>query len=101
MFKELHKKIIILLLLITIHSYAQPLNEKEIKWLNHLKTPLKIGITNIPNQVLSENNTYKGFSIDIFKKIEAQLNIKFEFVYFDSWDKLMKAGDAKEIDIIF
>ena len=37
----------------------------------------------------------------MFNKIELLLNVKFEYVYFKTWDELIVAGNNREIDIIF
>lgn len=77
------------------------LNQKERMYLNNLSSPLRIGITQIPNQVLKMNSGYEGFSIDFFKKIEILLNIKFKFIYFETWSDLIDAGKNRSIDILF
>ena len=76
-------------------------NQKERKWLNNLQSPLRVGITQIPDQVLKIDKNYRGFSIDFFKKIESLLDIKFQFVYFETWNELVTAGKNRDIDIIF
>ena len=70
-------------------------------WLNSLKSPLKVGITQIPNQVLKDKKGYKGYVIDLFKILENSLGIKFSFVYYDSWSKLLEAAKQKRVDIVF
>jgi len=51
--------------------------------------------------MLNRNNHYEGFFIDIFNKIEFLLGIKFEYVYYKTWDELLFAGENREIDIVF
>ena len=82
-------------------SSPQFLNQEELLWLQHLEKPLKIGITEIPNQVLKTDDTYQGFSIDFFKEISSLLGIKFEWVYFNTWDAVLHAGEEGQIDIVF
>ena len=78
------------------------LNQEEKEWLSKLKKPLQVGITLIPNQVLvSENGTFKGFSIDLFHIIEKKLGLKFEYVYFNTWSELTQSAQEQKIDIIF
>ncbi len=77
------------------------LSQEEQIWLDNQQT-LKIGITQIPNQVLlNKNGIYTGLSIDFYHELEKLLNIKFDWVYFDTWDELMVAGKNKRVDIIF
>ncbi len=75
--------------------------KQERAWIDKLKRPLRVGITVIPNQVLKTKDGYKGFSIDLFKKIESILGTSFEYVYYETWDDLIVAGKKREIDIIF
>jgi len=95
--------ITILFTLLPIKLEASPfLNEKEIKWLSHLQEPLKVGFTKIPNQAfLDEDGTPIGFSIDLFNSIESSLNTKLNYVYYNSWNELLKAGKSRDVDIIF
>ena len=94
----------ILLLFLVIFGEAKELsflNSKEIKWLNSLKEPITIGITQIPNQVLLTQKGYEGFCIDLFDILEKKLHIKFKYIYFDTWTKLLSAAKKKKVDIIF
>jgi len=86
-------------------SHTQFLNSKEIAWLQQHTAPLKVGITQIPNQVLKDEDGgysgYSGYAIDIFKKFESLLGKKFEYVYYDTWEEVLQAGEKREIDIVF
>jgi len=80
----------------------QYLNQQERIWIQNLQSPLKVGITQIPNQVLFvDENRYEGFFIDLFHIIEDISGLKFEFVYYDSWQDLIDAAKTKEVDILF
>ncbi|CAA6803455.1 MAG: Glutamine ABC transporter, periplasmic glutamine-binding protein [uncultured Sulfurovum sp.] len=65
---------------------------------------LKIGIKPsepwvMYDQNLSEENRKPiGFSIDLWNKIASELNVKTEWVYFDSVTDLVKATKAEEVD---
>jgi len=77
-------------------------NHSHQEYLENLQKPLKIGITQIPNQVLVSNEkVYRGFSIDLFRKISEMLSIDFEYVYFNTWQELIKSAKDKKVDIIF
>jgi len=81
---------------------VQFLNAKEITWLQHYPTPLTVGITQIPNQVLKDKKgNYRGYAVDIFKKLESLLRTTFRYVYYDTWEDVLNAGEKREIDIIF
>ena len=77
------------------------LNTKEVLWLEKREKPLRIGITQIPNQILKHDNNYSGYSIDLFKKLEILLDTKFKYIYFNTWDEVLEAGKNRDIDIIF
>ncbi len=78
------------------------LTKSEIVWLNSLKEPITIGITTIPNQVIKDSSgKFSGFSIDLFRLIEQKLGIKFKYIYFDSWEKVLDAAKKEKIDIVF
>ncbi|SFP93162.1 transporter substrate-binding domain-containing protein [Hydrogenimonas thermophila] len=98
-------KIFILLVLFINFLIAKNLNflsPKETTWINNFKNDIKIGVTQIPNQVIkSKNGKLKGFSIDLFNIIEKKLDIKFKYVYFNSWKALIDAAKNNKIDIVF
>lgn len=78
------------------------LTQNEANFLMQLQYPVKVGITFIPQQVIvSEDETYKGFAIDLFKSIEQASNIDFEYIYFKTWDNVLAAAMNKDIDIVF
>ena len=79
----------------------QILNLKEQNWLESLQQPLKVGITQIPNQVLKTKDGYSGYAIDLFKNIEDILGIKFDYVYYDTWEDVLNAAKNKKVDILF
>jgi len=99
-------KILLLVFLMPL-SILQANNSKfltltERQWIDSLHNDITIGITQIPNQVLlSDNNSYKGLSIDLFHLIEEKSHLPLRYVYFDSWEKLMQAAKSNQIDIVF
>ena len=83
-------------------SVSHYLDHQERSWIQNLDKPLKVGITQIPNQVLRvDENSYEGFFIDLFHLIEEVSGLKFTFVFYDSWQELIDAGKLKKVDIIF
>ena len=80
---------------------TQFLNLKEQKWITDLNRPLRVGITQIPNQVLKTQHGYRGYSIDLFNKISSLLKNSFTYVYYDTWQELLTAAKKREVDIVF
>ena len=99
------RKIILISILLVQFIVAKDLKfltQKEILWLKSLKEPLTIGITTIPNQVIKLSpKKFEGFSIDLFKLIENKLQIKFKYIYFEDWNKLLNSAKKGDIDIVF
>ena len=97
--------IIIIFLFISLSGSTNDLKfltKEEIQWIRDLPRDIKIGITQIPNQILlSKNHNYKGFSIDLFHIIEKKLHLKFQYCYFETWEKLVSAAKKNQVDIIF
>jgi len=85
----------------TNNSQIDSLTKIEEAWLNEHKDTLRVGITQIPNQVLIADDGYRGYAIDLFKKIASLLNIKFQYIYYDTWQEVLNAGKNHEIDIVF
>ena len=77
------------------------LNTAEEIWLSQHRDTLRVGITQIPNQVLKTENGYRGYAIDLFEKIASLLGIKFQYVYYDTWQELLNAGKEDKVDIVF
>jgi len=99
------KKILFIFLtfFITLHATTnlKYLTFSEKQWLQKNRE-FTVGITKIPNQVLlSKDGKYRGFSIDLFHLIEKKSGIKFKFIYYKSWNKLLLASKNNKIDIIF
>jgi signal transduction histidine kinase/ABC-type amino acid transport substrate-binding protein len=78
------------------------LSTQEKRWLAEHNTSLRIGITTIPNQVIkTKKGHYEGFAIDFYKLLEQRLGIIFDYLYFDTWEDLIKAVQQRKIDILF
>ncbi len=94
-----------MLFLHNVSANEQPsgfLNQKEKTWILQQKEPIKVGTTSIPNQVLlGHEGEYRGFAIDLFRLIEKEAGITFNYVYFKTWDELIDAAKQKKIDIVF
>jgi len=75
----------------------------ERQWLVEHDRLIRIGITEIPVQVLrgETDGDYKGLSIDYIKLLERNLRCKFKLVYYKTWNEVMQAARNKEIDMIF
>lgn len=79
------------------------LTPRERQWLVEHDRLIRIGITEIPVQVLRGATTgdYKGLAIDYIKLLERNLRCKFNLVYYKTWNEVMQAARNKEIDMIF
>jgi signal transduction histidine kinase/ABC-type amino acid transport substrate-binding protein len=81
------------------------LNKEEIEWLKLQKNPIRVGVTIIPNQVLFKSDKSKakltGFSIELLNLIAKKLNLKFKYIYFNSWKRLLNSAKKGNIDIVF
>ncbi len=78
------------------------LTDDERRWLAGLPAPVRIGITQIPNQVLLQpDGGYAGLAIDLLDEISLRLRMPLEWVYYDSWDELISAARRRDIDIVF
>jgi len=87
---------------ITLWSFeVKFLNQSERAWLKELKSPIKVGITQIPNQVLKSKKGYKGYFMDLSSILEKSLGVKFEYIYYESWKELLDAAKQKKVDILF
>ena len=83
-------------------SQSKFLTLKEKQWLKKFGSHIKVGITQIPNQVLKkEDGTFSGFSIELFNLIEKKTPLHFDYIYFQSWNKLLEAAKNKKIDVVF
>ncbi len=79
------------------------LTPEERQWLSEHYGLIRIGITEIPPQVLrgETEGDYKGLSIDYIKLIERKLRCKFRLVYYTTWNEVMQAARNNDIDMIF
>jgi len=77
------------------------LNSQEELWLAEHPQNLRVGITQIPNQVLKSKDGYRGYSIDLFEKLASKLHVKFDYIYYPTWKKVLEAGAKRDIDIVF
>jgi PAS domain S-box-containing protein len=71
-------------------------------WLNAHRS-LRIGVTRIPPQVFRDEHTGRlsGLCIDYLRQMEVLLETSFDIVYYDTWDAMMKAAFARQIDVVY
>jgi PAS domain S-box-containing protein len=100
--------IIFILSMVITSGQAKPhqkdlLTPIERQWLVEHDRLIRIGITEIPVQILRGDTpgNYKGLSIDYIKLLERNLRCKFKLVYYKTWNEVMQAAQNKEIDMIF
>lgn len=90
-----------LLLLLAASLFANSfLLPSEMAWLAKQK-PIVVGVTQIPNQVLRQNDKLTGFSIDLFKLLEQKIAHPITFRYYQTWQEVIEAAKDKEVDAIF
>ena len=78
------------------------LTQQEQHWVGMQKRPLRVGITTIPNQVLKVGDgAPRGFAIDLYRRIGAMTGLKFEFIYFATWNRVIEAAKRREVDLVF
>ncbi|MEE4245776.1 MAG: diguanylate cyclase [Kangiellaceae bacterium] len=63
---------------------------------------VKVGVTEVPPFVTYDNNdSISGFVLDYYAELEKNSNLKFNFVRYESWDAIIQAIKASEVDILF
>lgn len=60
---------------------------------------IKIGLKETPPFVVSENGKYSGLSIRSWEMINEKVGLDYEYVIFDTLDKLLKAIETGEVDM--
>ncbi len=78
------------------------LTAHQIQWLADHPN-LRIGFTSIPPQVFYDpaTQTFSGLCIDFIRVVEKQLGYSFEWVYFPTWDEMMKAAQQGHIHVVY
>ncbi len=77
------------------------LTSEEQQWLSQHNGRIRIGITVIPPEVLSEKGKYEGLAIDYIHLMESKLGCRFKLVPFATWDTVIQAARTHRIDMIF
>ena len=100
------KKIFLLLLLVSstfLSAYESKfLTSSELQWIENFDRKVRVGVTQIPNQILiNKDKRLRGFSIDLFDIIQKKSKLQFEYLYFNSWKELVEASKKGEIDVLF
>lgn len=80
-----------------------PFSPAERQWLSEHDGLIRIGITEIPPQLIRGETAgdFKGISIDYIKLMEDKLKCRFQLVYYPTWNDLIQAAKDLEIDMIF
>ena len=77
------------------------LTTRERRWLKHHNENIRIGITEIPPQVIYDNGKYKGIAIDYIQILKNKLGCNFKLIPFPTWHDVINAAKGKRIDMIF
>ena len=77
------------------------LTQEEQQWLDE-HPGLKIGIRYTPPLVMvgEKGEGYRGISIDYIERVEKLLGIRFNLVYYPTWQKLIDETKNRNVDII-
>jgi two-component system, cell cycle sensor histidine kinase and response regulator CckA len=77
------------------------LSAEEQQWLSHHTADIRVGVTEIPPQVMLVDGQYKGLAIDYMQAIEQKLNCRFKLSPYPTWKDVIQAAKNREIDMIF
>ena len=77
------------------------LSEEEIAYLATRRN-IKVGLVNnlSPVEFIDENGTFSGINRDILNLISDRTGIEFDYVAFDTWQKLYQALLSEEVDML-
>jgi|GEM_PF-930842 PAS domain S-box-containing protein len=100
---------ILLILSLVVAAGQDSPNQKDLltplerQWLLAHDGSIRIGITEIPVQVLRGHTPgdYQGLAIDYIKLLERNLRCTFQLAYYRTWKEVVEAAKNKEIDMIF
>jgi len=53
-----------------------------------------------PYYYLNKDNKASGYAIELFEKLATNIGLKYEYVFFDTWNEMNEALQNKQIDII-
>jgi PAS domain S-box-containing protein len=81
---------------------GKSLSDAQRQWLSE-HPGLRIGVTSIPPQVFYDDKTGRmtGLCIDYIRAVEKQIGYAFKIEYFPTWDEMMQAAYAGNIDVIY
>jgi PAS domain S-box-containing protein len=85
------------------YAYPDVLTPELRQWLTAQSSPIRIGVTSIPPQVFrdTETDALSGLCIDFIHEIEQILAHRFEVVYYNTWNEMMGAAFARNIDVVY
>ena len=77
------------------------LTTEEQQWLD-AHPDIKIGIRETPPLILKghQGEGYRGLAIDYVERVEKLLGIKFNYVNYPTWQKLIEETKARNVDIL-
>jgi signal transduction histidine kinase/ABC-type amino acid transport substrate-binding protein len=89
----------ITLVLTSQFTYHDPLNVEQRAWLKeHPVIRLAPDPNFPPLEYFDSQGHYSGLISDYFQLIEQRLNIKIEYVHFNSWEEVLAAAQNGKID---
>ena len=79
------------------------LSVEQRHWLADQNTAIRIGLTSIPPMALQDPQTgeWSGLSLDYIRVLQQILGCSFELVGYATWNELMEAAFAGQVDIVY
>lgn len=86
-----------------LNAAHDALTAEQRQWLTSRRPVVRIGVTSIPPQVFHDPETgeLSGLCIDFIDDLARVLSYRFEVVYFATWNAMMQAAFARDIDVIY
>lgn len=83
-------------------DYRLRLTEEERRFIAGLGS-IRVGVEKIgwpPFEFVDQDGNLQGIASDYLKRLSALLGVRFEIVTFDSWEAILSAARADEIDLL-
>ncbi|HET7775914.1 MAG TPA: transporter substrate-binding domain-containing protein, partial [Azospira sp.] len=90
------------LLAIPLTGRAQNLSQEQKHWLGQ-HPEIRVGATEMPPLLMREfrSGSYSGLSVDLLKRYESVLGVRFQMVYYGSLEDMHEGIRNREIDAVF
>lgn len=82
-------------------SFGDDFEELRKEVEQSLNRPIRLGLTEIPPQVIITEDGVDGLCIDFIEWFEQTTGIKFERVFYGTWMEVLAASQRGDIDVIW